>query len=61
MNRRVRAEHDCPRDVGVREHRNPSGEKAAERLGESATVLKEVMEAPDKGIPEDLLSRRTAW
>ena len=30
-------------------------EKAAERLGESATVLKEIMEAPDKGIPEDLL------
>ena len=30
-------------------------EKAAERLGESATVLKEVMDAPDKGIPEDLL------
>src|SRR5688500_19495036 len=30
-------------------------ETAAERLGESATVLKEVMEAPDKGIPEDLL------
>jgi SH3 domain-containing YSC84-like protein 1 len=29
---------------------------AAERLGESAIVLKEVMDAPDKGIPEDLLS-----
>lgn len=29
---------------------------AAERLGESAAVLKEVMEAPDQGIPEDLLS-----
>ncbi len=28
---------------------------AAERLGESATVLREVMDAPDKGIPEDLL------
>ena len=28
---------------------------AAERLGESATVLKEVMNAPDQGIPEDLL------
>jgi SH3 domain-containing YSC84-like protein 1 len=30
---------------------------AAERLAESATVLKEVMEAPDKGIPTDLLSK----
>lgn len=29
---------------------------AAERLGESAIVLKEVMDAPDKGIPEDLLN-----
>jgi len=29
---------------------------AAERLGESATVLKEVMNAPDQGIPEDLLN-----
>jgi SH3 domain-containing YSC84-like protein 1 len=29
---------------------------ASERLGESATVLKEVMDAPDKGIPEDLLN-----
>lgn len=28
---------------------------AAERLAQSATVLKEVMEAPDKGIPSDLL------
>jgi len=28
---------------------------AAERLGESAAVLKEVMDAPDQGIPEDLL------
>lgn len=30
-------------------------ETAAERLAESATVLKEVMDAPDKGIPSDLL------
>jgi lipid-binding SYLF domain-containing protein len=29
---------------------------AAERLGESAAVLKEVMDAPDQGIPEDLLN-----
>jgi lipid-binding SYLF domain-containing protein len=28
---------------------------AAERLGESAAVLREVMDAPDGGIPEDLL------
>jgi SH3 domain-containing YSC84-like protein 1 len=28
---------------------------AAERLAESAAVLKEVMDTPDKGIPEDLL------
>lgn len=28
---------------------------AAERLGESAAVLKEVMDAPDQAIPEDLL------
>lgn len=27
----------------------------ADRLGESAAVLKEVMDAPDNGIPEDLL------
>lgn len=27
-----------------------------ERLKESAAVLKEVMDAPDKGIPEDLLN-----
>ena len=32
-------------------------EPAAERLGESATVLKEVLAAPDKGIPEDLLRK----
>lgn len=30
---------------------------AAERLGESAAVLKEVMNAPDQGIPEDLLNK----
>ncbi len=30
---------------------------AVERLGESATVLKEVLAAPDKGIPEDLLRK----
>jgi SH3 domain-containing YSC84-like protein 1 len=30
---------------------------AAERLAESALVLKEVMEAPDKGIPTDLLAK----
>jgi lipid-binding SYLF domain-containing protein len=29
---------------------------AAERLSESATVLKEIMDAPDQGIPEDLLN-----
>ena len=29
---------------------------AAERLNESATVLKEIMDAPDKGIPADLLN-----
>lgn len=32
-------------------------ETAAERLAESALVLKEVMEAPDKGIPTDLLAK----
>ena len=32
-------------------------ETAAERLAESATVLKEVMDAPDKGIPSDLLKK----
>jgi lipid-binding SYLF domain-containing protein len=31
-------------------------ESAAARLTESATVLKEIMQAPDQGIPEDLLS-----
>jgi lipid-binding SYLF domain-containing protein len=30
---------------------------AAERLAESATVLQEVLAAPDKGIPEDLLRK----
>ena len=32
-------------------------ETAAERLAESATVLKEIMDAPDKGIPSDLLKK----
>ena len=32
-------------------------ETAAERLAESATVLREIMDAPDKGIPSDLLKR----
>jgi lipid-binding SYLF domain-containing protein len=30
---------------------------AAERLDESATVLKEIMSAPDRGIPQDLLEK----
>ena len=30
---------------------------AAERLAESATVMKEILEAPDKGIPDDLLRK----
>ena len=34
-----------------------AAETAAERLAESATVLKEVMGAPDKGIPSDLLRK----
>ena len=32
-------------------------DSAAERLAGSALVLKEVMEAPDKGIPSDLLAK----
>ena len=32
-------------------------ETAAERLAESAIVLKEIMDAPDKGIPTDLLKK----
>ena len=32
-------------------------ETAAERLAQSAVVLKEVMDAPDKGIPTDLLAK----
>jgi len=32
-----------------------AGETAAERLNASAIVMKEVMAAPDKGIPQDLL------
>ena len=36
----------------------PAGaETAAARLAESALVLKEVMDAPDKGIPSDLLAK----
>jgi lipid-binding SYLF domain-containing protein len=31
-------------------------DKAGERLGESAAVLKEIMDAPDQGIPVDLLN-----
>jgi SH3 domain-containing YSC84-like protein 1 len=34
-----------------------AGENAAERLKASAEVLTEVMSAPDKGIPEDLIER----
>lgn len=30
---------------------------AAERLAESATVLKEILDAPDKGIPDELLKK----
>jgi lipid-binding SYLF domain-containing protein len=36
---------------------NLLADTAAERLGESATILKEVLAAPDKGIPEDLLRK----
>lgn len=32
----------------------------AKRLGEAASVLSEVMAAPDKGIPRDLIEKRTA-
>ena len=32
-------------------------ETAAERLAQSATILKEIMDAPDKGIPSDLLKK----
>jgi lipid-binding SYLF domain-containing protein len=34
-----------------------AADSAAERLKESATVLSEVMDAPDKGIPQDLLEK----
>jgi SH3 domain-containing YSC84-like protein 1 len=34
-----------------------SADTAAERLAESATVLKEILDAPDKGIPDDLLAK----
>src|SRR5688572_4449613 len=30
---------------------------AAERLAESATILREILAAPDKGIPDDLLNK----
>jgi lipid-binding SYLF domain-containing protein len=33
----------------------PADEKDLDRLNEAATVLTEVMDAPDKGIPQDLL------
>jgi lipid-binding SYLF domain-containing protein len=33
------------------------GETVSERLGSATVVLKEIMEAPDRGIPEDLLDR----
>jgi lipid-binding SYLF domain-containing protein len=36
---------------------NLLADTAAERLGESAAVLREIMDAPDKGIPSDLLSK----
>ncbi|MCU1335747.1 MAG: hypothetical protein JWO19_1328 [Bryobacterales bacterium] len=32
-------------------------QKDVERLNEAATVLREVMDAPDKGIPQDLLEK----
>jgi len=32
---------------------------SADRLHESATVLKEIMSAPDRGIPQDLLDKAT--
>ena len=34
-----------------------AGDTAAERLNESAAVLTEVMSAPDKGIPQDLMEK----
>ena len=34
-----------------------ASDTAAERLNESALVLTEVMGAPDKGIPQDLLEK----
>ena len=36
---------------------NLLADTAAERLAESATVLKEILDAPDKGIPDDLLTK----
>jgi len=32
-------------------------DKTAERLEDAATVIKEIMETPDKGIPQDLLDK----
>jgi len=32
-------------------------EKAQERLQDATTVLEEIMAAPDKGIPQDLLNK----
>lgn len=34
-----------------------SAETAAERLGESARILHEIMATPDKGIPQDLMNK----
>jgi SH3 domain-containing YSC84-like protein 1 len=36
---------------------NVLADTVAERLSESAAVLKEIMDAPDKGVPGDLLSK----
>ena len=35
----------------------PADEKDVERLGDAATVFSEIMDAPDKGIPQDLLDK----
>jgi hypothetical protein len=35
-------------------------EDSVERLQNSAAVLKEIMAAPDKGIPEEVLTMRNA-
>jgi hypothetical protein len=34
-----------------------AAESAAERLASSADVFKEIMDTPDKGIPQDLLAK----